>query len=97
MMVMRTPPHRGILPGDKESPPQRPQQVEPASAEHLTTAPAGGQKVEGDGAADDLLHVGADDGQLHRQPQDDPRHLNASGNRSKDGGLPLLVSIATGI
>lgn len=33
------------------------------------------QQVEGNGTADDLLHVGADDGQLHHEPQDDPRHL----------------------
>ncbi len=37
--------------------------------------PADRQQIEGDGAADDLLHVRADDGQLHHQPQDDPRHL----------------------
>lgn len=37
--------------------------------------PVGRQQVEGDGTADDLLHVGADDGQLHHEPQDDPRHL----------------------
>lgn len=39
------------------------------------TSPARGQKVEGDGTADDLLHVGANDGELHHQPQDDTRHL----------------------
>lgn len=40
------------------------------------TSPATGEKVEGDGTADDLLHVGADDRQLHHQPQDDTRHLD---------------------
>lgn len=40
------------------------------------TSPAGRQEVEGDGTADDLLHVRANDGQLHHQPQDDPRDLD---------------------
>lgn len=39
------------------------------------TSPAGGEQVESDGGADDLLHVGADDRQLHHQPQEDPRRL----------------------
>ncbi len=28
-----------------------------------------GERVDGDGGADDLLHVGADDGYLRAQPQ----------------------------
>lgn len=96
VMVIRTPPHKGILWINTNSGNNHHQGSNQVPLWQLSTCdcvpvaiklmlglftpPARGEEAERDGAADDLLHVGADDRQLHHQPQDDARHLSGSGD-----------------
>lgn len=95
-MVMRTPPHKGILwinTNNRKDHRQGSNRLilwqssncdwVPVAVKlmlSLFTPPARGEEVESDGAADDLLHVWADERQLHHHPQDDTRHLSESGS-----------------
>lgn len=51
--------------------------------------PSDRQQVKGDGTADDLLHIRADDGQLYHQPQNDTRRLQ----QQKHGDKMLISTL----
>lgn len=79
-MVMRTPAQRGILKGKKETVCKNicMNFIKWTSRVNI---PVHGEKLEGYGTANDLLHIRADDCQFHHQPQNDPRHLKNKGNQ----------------